>query len=122
MLKPIDEMQQQLISAAMPIPMGGVPPVEFDSSGVLVKRKIKKKQSVPRGIFMNNTMHQPEMMQQIQHQQQMMGPTQTNNNISMVMVMSNLMTKRKNRKKRTSASAYQKKGTPSKYTNPEFYF
>ncbi len=109
-------MQQQLISAAMPVPIGGVPPVDFDSSGVLVKRKIKKK---PRGMYMNSTVP-AEMVQQIQHQQQMM-PTQTNNNISMVMVMSNMMTKRKNRKKRTSASAYQKKSTP-KYTNPEFYF
>ena len=38
----------------------------------------------------------------------------------MVMVMSNLMTKRKNRKKRTSASVYTKK--PVKYQNPDFYF
>lgn len=49
----------------------------------------------------------------------MMVPSQTNNNISMVMVMSNLMTKRKNRKKRTSNSVY---GNKKKYQNPEFYF
>jgi hypothetical protein len=53
-----------------------------------------------------------------------MVPNQTNNNISMVMVMSNLMTKRKNRKKqRTSASVYTKKlQAPTKYQNPDFYF
>ena len=64
-LKPIDEMQ--LVS--MPIPIGGVPPVDFDSSGVLVKRKIiKKKQTAQqqqRSAFMNTAqnislgMHQP---------------------------------------------------------------
>jgi hypothetical protein len=39
----------------------------------------------------------------------------------MVMVMSNLMTKRKNRKgaKRQSNSVYQRK---PKYQNPDFYF